>query len=404
MLMIVQILSILFMNGMATWAVNRQQRKSWGVSLPEEPRVLGFRPGIWVGAATSYAVCIGMILLEVCAALLLTAWHKQIMSTMSTVIGVMSLLYFSYAISYFYGIPKRSFVFRYVVLPVVLISIVGIIAAIMMGQYRNYENQKAQHNIHSSVVAPAGIAPAARLQNATYPARTTGQTLLATPSRFGDSSLLSSRIRKEDAHCTSGLPLAAPWLPSGMVSATVAGFVSRSQALRYVMENQQNLHGTLDPRYLPNQRVLVHPLGTPDDATELAVVPMGMSVMHGEIVRIASFRASHRMPCAFIPNRVVNNDGVSRSALLASYAESIARRVLANWHGASRLNATVSARIALNPDGEVLGDPVISSPIHNAALDSDIEKAILKAGPFTPPAGLPYHDYRVVIIRFRPHS
>lgn len=160
MLMIVQILSILFMNGMATWAVNRQQRKSWGVSLPGEPRILGFRPGIWVGAATSYAVCIGMILLEVCAALLLTAWHKQIVSTMSTVVGVMSLLYFSYAVAYFYGIPKRLFVFWYVVLPVVLISIVGIIAAIMMGQYRNYENQKAQQKVdHFAVPSKTTRAP-----------------------------------------------------------------------------------------------------------------------------------------------------------------------------------------------------------------------------------------------------
>ncbi len=421
MVLVVQILVMLFTNVLASWAINRQQRKSWGVSLPDESRILGFRPGIWVGMATSYAVCTGMVILEVSAALLLTAWHKQIMSTMSTVISVMSLLYFSYAISYFYGIPKRLFVFRYVVLPVVLISIVGIIAAIMMGQYRNYENQKARHNVHSSVVAPAGIvtpshslasipktrqtalddyavmlrnliqanadtpkfvrmighaggtavvsfrltpsghllssqvarssgvvavnraalkvakdirfppftkdmprhplmfevsihlsshpattAPAARLQNAIHPARTTGQTLLATPSRFGNSSLLSSRIRKDDAHCTSGLPLAAPWLPSGTVSATVADFVSRSQALRYVMENQQNLHGMMESRYLSNQRVLVRQYGFPTSDTELALVPVGMQVFIGESVQVVSFHASHRLPCTYVPNLIVH--------------------------------------------------------------------------------------------------
>ena len=53
MVLVVQILVMLFTNVLASWAINRQQRKSWGVSLPDESRILGFRPGIWVGMATS---------------------------------------------------------------------------------------------------------------------------------------------------------------------------------------------------------------------------------------------------------------------------------------------------------------------------------------------------------------
>lgn len=421
MLMVVQTLTLLFMNGMATWAMNRQQRKSWGVSLPDEPRILGFRPGIWVGAATSEAVCIGMMLLEVCVALLLPAWHKQIASTSGTVIGMIYMLYFSYGISYFYGIPKRLFVFRYVILPTVLIAIVGIIAAIMMGQYRNYENQETQHNVHPSVAAPAvmtkpalalaskqkmqqtamddyaamlrkliqanirmpesvrmmhtrgtavisfrltplghllsariarssGVvavnhaalktvddirfppftkdmprhpltfkvsihfsahpvitAPATRLQNTNHPLHTTGQTLLPPPSRFGDAPLLSSMVRKDDAHCASGFPLAAPWLSSGTVSATITGFVSRPLAIRYVMENQQNLHGRIESQYLSNQRVLVHQYEFPTSDTELALVPVDMQVFIGETVHVVSFHASHRLPCTYVPNLIVHS-------------------------------------------------------------------------------------------------
>lgn len=149
-------------------------------------------------------------------------------------------------------------------------------------------------------------APAARLQNAIHPAHTTGQTVLAPPSRFGNSPLSSSMIRKDDAHCTAGFPLAAPWLSSGTVSATVTGFVSRSQALRYVMENQQNLHGMMESRYLSNQRVLVRQYGFPTSDTELALVPVGMQVFIGETVQVVSFHASHRLPCTYVPNLIVH--------------------------------------------------------------------------------------------------
>ena len=418
MLMVVQTLTLLFMNGMATWAMNRQQRKSWGVSLPDEPRILGFRPGIWAGAATSEAVCIGVMLQEVCAALLLPAWHKQIASTSGTVFGVMSLLYFSYAISYFYGIPKRLFVFRYVVLPVVLISIIGIIVAIVMGQYRNYENQKAQSNVHQSAVAHAGMvtpartlasspkarraamdvyadkirklvqanvrmpdsvqmthaggtvvitfrltpsghllsaqvakssgvvavnhaalktvddirfppftkdmprhpitfevsvnlsaqpvttAPAASLQYAMHPAHTTGQALLAPPSRFGASPLLSSMIRNDDTHCLAGLPMDAPWSPGASVPATVVQFVPRMDVLRDIAWNNRALHGMIASRYLRNQRVLLHPDGSRVGMVMLAVVSAGMRVTIGEHVQMDRYHAFHHAPCTYVPNLI----------------------------------------------------------------------------------------------------
>ena len=306
MLLVVQALGILFMNGMATWAINRQQRKSWGVPLPDEPRVLGFRPGIWVGAATSCVVCLMMLILEASVILLHTMFHQQIVSTMSTVVSVMSLLYFSYAISYFYGMPKRLFVFRYVVLPLVLISTVGIIAAIVMGQARNYENQKARHDAYHSAAPATMIAPAQSAIGvyAARPSQTTGQALLTPPSRFGGSSLLSSMIRKDDAHCLAGLPLAAPWSAATPVSATVVRVVPRMEVLRDIAWNNRALHGMIAPRYLRNQRVLLHPDGSPAGVTMLALVPPGMQVTVGELVRMDPFHAFRRAPCTYVPNLV----------------------------------------------------------------------------------------------------
>ncbi|MHB1281024.1 MAG: hypothetical protein ACYCYL_07305 [Acidithiobacillus sp.] len=326
MLMVVEALSILFKNGMATWAVNRQQRKSWGVPIPDESRILWFRPGIWVGAATSYAVGIAMIILEVCVAWLLPAWHKQIASTSGTVIGVMSLLYFSYAISYFYGIPKRLFVFRYVLLPVVLVSIIGIVAAIIMGQARNYETQKAQHEVSHSVDAPATTispaqspAPSSAVRRsaidrpATHSTPATSEVPLMQSPRVGGYPLLSSMIRKDDTHCLAGLPLAAPWWsPGPSISATVVQFVSRMDVLRDIAWNNRALHGMIAPRYLRNQRVLLHPDGSRAGVPMLAVVPTGMRVTIGERVRMDSFHAFHRVPCTYVPNLIEKVAAVTR--------------------------------------------------------------------------------------------
>ncbi|MHB1704739.1 MAG: hypothetical protein ACYCSH_01645 [Acidithiobacillus sp.] len=315
------ILGILFMNAMATWAVNRQQRKPWGVPLPDEPRILGFRPGIWVGLATSYAIAIIMITLEVCVILLPSpaSFHTLVTSTMGTVISAMSLLWFSYAISYFYGIPKRLFVFRYVVLPVLLmliIGIIGIVAAIVMGQVKNNENPKARTEAsHSAapatMIAPAHlptprpVAPQPQPSTASrLPAHMTVLAPLAPPSRFGGSPLLSSMIRKDDTHCLSRLPLAAPWSPAHQVSATVVRFVPRMEVLRDMVWNNRTLHGMIAPRYLRNQRVLLHPDGSHADVIMLALVPTGMMVTIGERVRMDSFHASHRMPCTYVPNLI----------------------------------------------------------------------------------------------------
>jgi hypothetical protein len=70
------------------------------------------------------------------------------------------------------------------------------------------------------------------------------------------------------------------------------------------MENQQNLHGRLDPQYISNQRIIVRQYGFPASKTELAVVPTGMQVFTGENVQVQLFHASHRMPCTYVPNLI----------------------------------------------------------------------------------------------------
>ena len=334
LLLVIEVVGIFSMNYLATWGIRRQQRKPWGVPLSEdEPRILGFRPGIWVGAATAYAMCaiLKVIYPFVSMLLTLTLPHKQVVSldiTMNTVIGVMSLLYFSYAISYFYGIPKRVFVFRYLVLPVVLISIIGVVLAIALGQYAQYEHAKMQQEhalrheapgrpaagrfapgmVAPGSVAQAGVtAPTAAVPSSTVPSATAGTG--EVPAIHHGPITLSEVVRRDDNRCLSGLPLAAPWRSSGQIAVTVVRFVPRRKVPVDIAWNNRTLHGMLAPRYMGNQRVLVHPDGSPVGTTMLAVVSSGMTVTLGERVRMAAYHAFHRMPCTYVPNLIVG--GVS---------------------------------------------------------------------------------------------
>jgi TonB family protein len=151
---------------------------------------------------------------------------------------------------------------------------------------------------------PVTTAPAASLQYAMHPAHTTGQALLAPPSRFGASPLLSSMIRNDDTHCLAGLPLDAPWPSGASVPATVVQFVPRMDVLRDIAWNNWALHGMIAPRYLRNQRVLLHPDGSRAGVTMLAVVPADMRVTIGEHVQMDQYHAFHRAPCTYVPNLI----------------------------------------------------------------------------------------------------
>ncbi|EGQ60712.1 TonB family protein [Acidithiobacillus sp. GGI-221] len=120
----------------------------------------------------------------------------------------------------------------------------------------------------------------------------------------GGSSFMSRAIRRSDMHCLAGVPLHAPWTSPSPVSTTVVSFVSRMEAVRDIARNNRALHGMTDPRYLRNQRVLLHPDGSPAGVTMLALVPVGMRVIIGEDVQMDQFHASHRAPCIYVPNMI----------------------------------------------------------------------------------------------------
>lgn len=114
-----------------------------------------------------------------------------------------------------------------------------------------------------------------------------------------------AQLRLDDATCTGGLPLRLPLHVGHWYAGTVVGFVPRLQALSVIFRTEAQVHGTLEPAYMSNRRVFVHPVNFGPRMRFLAVVPAGLPVRVGERVRVAGARASHRFACQYIPSLVV---------------------------------------------------------------------------------------------------
>ncbi len=321
-LLVVDFMVILVMNSLATWAINRQRRKSWGVTLLDEPRVLWFRPGIWVGTVTAYAIGIGVMLMGMCAAVLFPSLYQQIASSFSTVVGVMTLLYFSYAISYFYGIPRRLLVFRYVILPVVLISILGIVIAVVMGQYRNYEDREAQHESHHVVLPYHSPVPSLAVRQS---AMDMYAALLR--ARVQDSVSMQNLTKGKPVEGTAVISLRLT--PSGhLLSAHVA------QSSGDAVINRDALKAVMSTRFPPFiQNMPAHPL--------TVNVSVHLSLRTEPTVPIARLQHAHHQP---LPAPMNHSAG---SPLLSSMIRKDDARCLAGfplsapWQSSGQVSATV---------------------------------------------------------------
>lgn len=262
---------LLFLATMISWGLVRQSRKSWGVALPEETRVAFFRPGVWAGLTTGllYSFPLWMVGMALIVA------HVPLGFFVQGVSGLVALIYGIQAVRDLYEVPRRRYLYGFVVSPFLIVAIIGMGLAIAIPQWQNYER----------------TAQAARPQTPLVPEQTKMSPL--------------AQLRLDDASCAGGLPLALPLHVGRWYAGRVVGFVPRLLALTIVLRSEALVHGTLEPAYMQNTRVYVHPVNLGPRAHLLAVVPTGMSVHLGEKVRIAAGRASHRFACQYIPSLVM---------------------------------------------------------------------------------------------------
>ena len=311
------LVGILYLGGMLSWGLRRQaQKKSWGVRLPDEAHVWLFRPGVWAGLAIG--LFYQSIFLIFGAALWLLL-HLQIGLTITGVSGVVGIVYTVQAVTFFYQVPKRTYLWRFIFLPLLIISVLGIILAIVFGQIHNYDQAAKRHAEPSSAVVRPTIPPiVATVSNAWMaptPATPIGhpasaysfskafplqEPVTAAPRVFPPMPARS--LATIDQHCIGGLPMRLPQQSEWHHAGTVTGLVPRLAAVSAMFKTQNAVHGFLDPEYLADQRVLVHPSGAVPDARFMVVVPAGMSVQVGQKVEMAGAHASHHFACRYAPN------------------------------------------------------------------------------------------------------
>lgn len=264
-------LGFLILATMISWGLIRQSRKSWGVALPEERKVAFFRPGVWAGLTTGllYSLPLWTVGMALIAA------HIPLGVFVQGISGFVAFTYGIMAVRDLYGVPRKRYLYGFVVSPFLVVAVIGIVLAIAIPQWQDYER----------------MAQAARAQTSPVPERPKISPL--------------AQLRLDDAFCTGGLPLTLPLHVSRWYAGTVVGFVPRLLALSIIFRSEAQVHGTLEPAYLKNRRVFIHPANLGPRARFLAVVPAGSSVRLGERVRVAAGRASQRFACQYIPSLVM---------------------------------------------------------------------------------------------------
>lgn len=296
---------ILYLGGMLSWGLRRQaQKKSWGVPLPDEAHSWLFRPGVWAGLA------IGMLyqfIIIIFGAALWLLLHLQIGLMIIGVAGIVGLVFTVQAVAFFYQIPKRRYLWLFVFSPLLIISVFGIILAIVLGVIHNHDHALKEHvEPSSAVISPSAppttasnhtrIAPPMATLPPQHSAMTIPRGLLPMPTRS---------LTTIDQHCMDGLPLRAPQQSEWEHSGIITRIVPRRAALFSMFRTQKVVHGFLAPEYLPDQRVLVHPNDSQPGVHVLAVVPANMPVHVGQEVEVAGWHVSHHFACRYVPNLLV---------------------------------------------------------------------------------------------------
>ncbi len=282
-------ITTLLVGGMASWALRRQaQEKDGGIPLPMEAPMVLFRPGVWAGLAVSLSWQVLILSVGTVIWMASHAHMEMLLVKISWIIGTM--LGFR-AINAFYGVPHNRYRRTVLRSPVVVVAIVGVVAAEVLGQLHRYH----QEGQDSSGQLPPQIAkiiiPVPPLPEPMIPLRPAVAGLLAKSG--------------QEAHCLGNRPLTIPRSPISEWVGTVLFVMSRPEARTTVTETENTAHGWLEPRYVQDKIVVLNPPRSAPWETIIAMVPAGMAVRRGQKVTVVVGRPSHRWACQYVLNRVL---------------------------------------------------------------------------------------------------
>lgn len=244
--------------------------------------------------------------------------------TVASVSSFVGVVYTVQAVTFFYRVQKRGYLWRFVALPILAISFLGILLAIVFGQIHRYDQAAKRHAESASAVAvvrptiPPTVAtvPNARMTPTPatpigHPAPTFPFSKTLPPQRPVTTEprvfqpMPTRSLAAIDQRCIGGFPMRLPQQSAWHHAGTITAMVPRWAVVPTIFKTQNAVHGFLDPEYRADQRVLVHPGGAGPNARLMAVVPADMTVQIGQKVEIAGAHASHRFACRYIPNLLV---------------------------------------------------------------------------------------------------
>lgn len=127
----------------------------------------------------------------------------------------------------------------------------------------------------------------------------------SAPQAGAAAGEISTALLETDRNCNGKGPLRSPLFPPVPVTAVVLSQMSQDEGLSLIPRSEVLANGVIDPAYIHNPRVLVHVVGDVQNRTIRVLVPDGMAVAPGQVVRFVGGHASPNLACAYVPNLIV---------------------------------------------------------------------------------------------------
>lgn len=116
---------------------------------------------------------------------------------------------------------------------------------------------------------------------------------------------ITPQIAAADENCGTGGPMGVPLTDPDRIWGRVVGFLSRAQALALIPVTERRVNGKIEPAYVDNLRVLIHPDHWPAGRNVPVLVPQGMLVHFDEHIEAVASHASPTLACHYVPNLII---------------------------------------------------------------------------------------------------
>lgn len=140
---------------------------------------------------------------------------------------------------------------------------------------------------------------------------------------------------------------------------------------------------------------------------------LSLSAYIPHVEKMLAYRYQHRVPInkVALTNQkatIQRNKSIPNAAehaakeqrLIELFAQELRAQVFTAWNTNFAADRTCVIEIRLSPEGQIIGQPQVVKSSGNPKFDRAVIRAVEKAAPFAPPAGLSYSLYKAVDLQF----